>query len=183
MYKYLYNFFQRDTPPPLPPVYEELLSWVAEGMCMKAWISMPLSCTYSCTGMHSCKLTGPQQQYHDPQLFTLNGQNPSVLWSDLKRLSNTGVIILPFPCRAVRRKASPPRATGQRRLIPPRQQHGKQQYSKHCVKHIPCVPLTKSYRSEERTPKRKLQGMLSWPSWLFPYNNQGTSNRTSSSLV
>lgn len=60
-------------------------------------------------------------------------------------MSTTAVLTLPSPALAVRMNASPPKATGQRLLVPPQEQHWKQQYSKQRVMHLTYSPLTKSY--------------------------------------
>lgn len=169
VYKYIYIIFFRGVH--IHPSYiwraAKLSCW--RHMHLKAWMRMPLRFTQSCTDLHSYKLSRPQEPYHDSQLFTLHGRNPSLLWSALKRMSNTAAIIFPSPAWAVRigGRLPLPKPQGSTSSSHPGNSTEKSNTA-NCAMHFTYSPLTKSYRSEERRPRRKLQDMLSRSSWLFP---------------
>lgn len=146
-----------------PSLYEGQLNWAAADMC--TW-----KCLWLCAILHRSifyKLSRPaQHQHRDSALYIKWSKS----WHALIRSEEKQQYIshhLPLPCLGTSEEKIPSQSPRAASPLPTRQST-ENSSTANTTMHWIYFPLTKAHHSEERTPQRKLQGMLSWPSWLFP---------------
>ena len=148
---------------------------------LKAWVRMRLSFTSSHTGMHSYQLSRPQRQgYHDSQLYIKWPKSQCTLTRSEEN-EHYSRNTLPFPCLGSSEECFPSQG---HRTVPPcptLSTAWKRAIQQTVCNALHLFPFHKTIAPREKDTTEK--ETLSRPSWLFPYKNQGTSNRTSSTLV